>query len=385
MESIDRFIAVRTQKGLYRSLNPITSRKNGKIIIDSREYTDFSSNDYLGLAGHSYILEKTQTALKDFTAGSSGSRLMGGDWEIHHELEEKTAEFKNKESALIFNSGYQLNVGFFKTLLSKQDAVFSDKLCHASILDGIKLSDAAHFRFKHNDMEHLEALLKKHRGSHKDCCLVTESIFSMDGDRAPLKDSVELKNKYNCRLLLDEAHATGVFGTNGSGMAEELGLTGEIDYLMGTFSKALGGFGAYLAASSRLKDFFINKCTSFIYSTSLPPHVIAGNLAAMDLVKNEPARRMQLLERAEMFRNSLTNKGFMIRGDSQIVPVVLGDVENAGTLSEKLKQKGYWVMPVRPPTVPEGEARLRFSLNYHHTEETLKNLAEEIARASQTE
>jgi 8-amino-7-oxononanoate synthase len=380
MDGIKSFLNMRFEKGLLRALHPASARKNGKITINGQEYLDFSSNDYLGLSGHPKIIAAAKSALDEFGASSSASRLLSGSLQLHSLLEQKVARFKNKEAALVFNSGYQANVGIISAILGESDAVFSDRLVHASIIDGIDLSHANLFRFRHNDTGHLKELLDKKRSSFKKALIVTESIFSMDGDKAPLKKLVELKDKYNCLLFVDEAHATGIFGKNGSGLVEEEGLSDKTDLIMGTFSKALGSFGAYLAASGEVVEYLINTCRSFIYSTSLPPAVIAANIASLKVVEEEPRRRIELLNCARAFRLQLQGKGFEVKGESQIVPVVIGEAGKAVELSQRLKDSGFWVMPVRPPTVPEGSSRLRFSLSYSHSAESLNKLIDDLVK-----
>jgi len=244
------------------------------------------------------------------------------------------------------------------------------------------LSRAKPFRFIHNDLNHLESLLKKEAGKFRERLIVTETIFSMDGDRAPLKEMVSLKEKYGCKIMVDEAHATGIFGKGGGGIVAEEGLADRVDLIMGTFSKALGSFGAYIAGSKKIIEYLINTCRSFIYSTALPPSVIAANLVSLELLKEEPFRRKTLLENAHYFRNELEKRGFKIKGSSQIVPLVVGNIDRAIKLSAGLRNKGYWSLPIRPPTVPVGESRLRFSLTYHHSKEVLQNLIEEISKVS---
>ncbi|PIQ91099.1 MAG: 8-amino-7-oxononanoate synthase [Candidatus Omnitrophica bacterium CG11_big_fil_rev_8_21_14_0_20_41_12] len=379
MAGIEEFLKNRQEQGLLRKLRPATSRQNGKINFGGRQYFDFSSNDYLGLSGHAELKKAALEAIDKSGVGACASRLLSGDAEIFHQLEEAIAAFKGKEAALVFNSGYQANVGIISALFTKEDCIFCDRLNHASIIDGILLSQAKFFRFRHNDCQHLELLLKKERNKFKNALIVTESIFSMDGDRAPLKELVKLKEKFNCQIMVDEAHATGIFGQNGSGLVEEEGLSDSIDLIMGTFSKALAGFGAYLATSKTTVDYLVNTCRSFIYSTALPPSVIASNLASLKLIKDEPQRRKTLLSMAEMLREKLEAKGFCIKGASQIIPVILGDNLRALEFAKKIQEKGYWVMPVRPPTVPVGQARLRISLSYCHEQETLNKLIEVIS------
>ncbi len=378
MDEIEKFLKNRTDEGLLRQLRPISYRKGGRIYIGKREYIDFSSNDYMGLAGHPKLIEAAKDALDRFGTSSSASRLLTGDLDIHHKLEEIVAEFKNKESALTFNTGYQANIGILSSLYTKNDAIFSDRLNHASIVDGILLSRAKLFRFLHNDLNHLKSLLKSQRQKFKKALIVTETVFSMDGDRSPLKELVDLKDRYDCQIMVDEAHATGIFGKNGAGVVEEEDLANRVDLIMGTFSKALGSFGAYLATSKKVTEYLINTCRSFIYSTSLPPAVVACNLTSLELVREDGNRRKKLLAISQYFRDRLKNAGFNVKGSSQIVPIVIG--ENAKTLglTKRLQEKGYWVLPIRPPTVPAGEARLRFSLTCHHDMETLQKLIEDI-------
>lgn len=380
MAAIEEFLTRKVNTGLLRTLRPISSRGQGKIYLNKKEYVDFSSNDYLGLSGHPKLIEESKKAIDRFGTAACASRLMSGDLELHHRLEERVAQFKNKEAALVFNSGYQANIGIISSLYKRRDAIFSDRLNHASIVDGILLSGAGHFRFQHNDIGHLDSLLKKERDKFRRALIVTESIFSMDGDRSRLKELTHLSEKYHCQLLVDEAHATGIFGKEGSGAVEELGLTERVDLIMGTFSKALGGFGAYLATSKKIVDYLINTCRSFIYSTALPPGVIASNLASIKLIKEESYRRKKLLESAQYFRDALKKMGLEVRGTSQIVPLITGENIKAIRFAGALQEKGYWVLPIRPPTVPSGEARLRFSLTFYHDKEILQKLIDDISK-----
>ncbi len=379
MDEIRNFLKKRSEEGLLRVLKPITSRSQGQIVTGGRDYTDFSSNDYLGLSGHPKLIEAAKAALDEFGAGSSASRLLSGSFDLHHRLEEKVARFKNKESALVFNSGYQANVGILSSLYGGGDVIFSDKLNHASIIDGMLLSGVKVFRFLHNDPDSLETILKRERHKFNKALIITETIFSMDGDRAPLKSLVGLKEKYDCRMMVDEAHATGIFGPNGSGITEDDALTDRVDLVMGTFSKALGSFGAYVATSKEITDYLINTCRSFIYSTSLPPATIACNLASLELIKQEPERRKTLLGNAKLFRDKLKEMGFETRGSSQIVPLIVGENDRSMKFAKCLQDKGYWVLPIRPPTVPVKEARLRFSLSFNHSEDMLRALLKDIA------
>lgn len=380
MADIEKFLKERAHAGLLRTLKPISFRKLGKVYFGKKEYIDLSSNDYLGLSDHPRLKEEAKKAIEKFGISAYASRLLSGDLELHHQLEEKIASFKNKEAALVFNSGYQANIGIINSLCTKGDCIFSDRLNHASIVDGIILSGAKFFRFKHNDCWHLEELLQKERNKFKSALIVTETIFSMEGDKAPLQELVRLKEKYNCKILVDEAHATGIFGKNGAGVVEEESLEEKIDFIMGTFSKALGGFGAYLAASQKSIEYLINNCRSFIYSSSLPAALVACNLASIDLIKEEPARRQNLKCWAGYLRDALMNKGFKVKGVSQIIPMVIGSNLMTQKFAESLQEKNYWVLPIRPPTVPNNEARLRFSLTVHHNKEILQKLIDDISK-----
>jgi len=385
MDRIDKLLARRKKDSLLRVLRPADSRKSGKICRNGAELFDFSSNDYLGLSEHPEIKEAAQKAVESLGVSASASRLLSGDLRIHHLLEEKVAHFKGKENALVFNSGYQANVGIISALYDRADAVFCDKLSHASIIDGVQQSGAKLFRFAHNDLDHLNSLLKKENHKFENCLIVTETVFSMDGDKPPLTELVNIKDRYNCFLMVDEAHATGIFGRNGAGVVEEQGLCDRIELIMGTFSKALGSFGAYLACSAKIKEYLINSCRSFIYSTALPPAVIAADIEALNIVRDEPFRRKTLLANADYFRSRLRQAGFDVKGSSQIVPLIVGDTDRAVRLSRRLEQSGYWALPLRPPTVPTGRARLRFSLSFLHSRQVLEKLADHIVEIMQRE
>jgi len=381
MKEWTEFLEERERRQLLRRLVPSEARSPGVAVRGGREFVDFSSNDYLGLSSHPALLAAARDALARYGVGAGASRLMSGDLAIHHALEEEVASFKGTEAALVFNSGYQANTGIVPALLGRHDAVFADQLCHASQLDGALLSRARLFRFRHNDPEHLVHLLVRHRGSFQRALAMTESVFSMDGDRAPLAALLEACRRHRCLFLVDEAHATGVFGPQGRGCVEAEGLAGEVDLVMGTFSKALGAFGGYLAASRTVVDLLVNSARSFIYSTALPAPVIAASLAALRLCAAETVRGEELLHRAAIFREALRERGWRAAGESQIVPVAVGDSGRAVALSATLAGSGYLALPVRPPTVPEGSARLRFSLTLAHGEPALRGVAEALGAA----
>jgi 8-amino-7-oxononanoate synthase len=363
-------------RSLYRKLSAVCPQTGGRMNIDGRVYYNLSSNDYLGLSEHKTIIKAAKAACEP-VFGTASSRLMTGSLLMHETLEGMTARFKKKEAALVFNSGYQLNVGVVSALAGKEDVIFADKLSHASLIDGILLSGARFFRFRHNDTVHLEDLLKKERGKYRDALIVTESVFSMDGDIAPLDEIVRLKKKYGAFLMVDEAHAAGLFGPTGAGVLEERSLEADTDLIMGTFSKALGSFGAYAATSSVVREYLINKCRSFIYSTALPQSVINADIAALSVVKKERYKAREVLDNAAFLRETLRAEGYKVLGASQIIPIVLGTAEEAVALSGKLRDKGYWATPVRPPTVPEGASRVRISVTYH----TGRNVLDRLVRS----
>lgn len=326
---------------------------------------DFASNDYLGLSD---VILNTDTP----SFGSTGSRLLAGDHALFHDLEHLIATDLGTESALFFNSGYQANLGIISTLFGPEDAIFSDKLCHASMIDGIRLSGASHHRFAHGNLEHLNTLLQKHRATYKKVLIVSETVFSMDGDIALISDLIQLKHQFHTYLMLDDAHAIGAMGTRGLGVCA--GRAKDIDLIVGTFGKALGSSGAYVACTQALRDYLVNYCRSFIYSTALPLPVISRNIAAWKHMTTMDAERNTLHHLSHYFRQLLTDR-FSILGNTHIVPLVVGDVYKAVELSSILKDVGFWVPAIRPPTVPEGRARLRFSLRATHTENQLKDVA----------
>jgi 8-amino-7-oxononanoate synthase len=384
MENLSTWLKERRDKGLLRSLTPIIRSDQGiiqHILPTSPEpgLIDFSSNDYLGLTQHPALISKSIDYLKKYGAGAGAARLMSGDLAINHELETEIAKFKAQEKALIFGSGFLANTGVIPALAGRGDAIFSDRLNHASIYDGCKLSDARLIRFQHNDMNNLELLLKKERPKFKEALIIGESIYSMDGDQCPLRELVELKNKYSCTLIIDEAHATGMFGKNGAGIIEKEQLMDQVDLVIGTFGKALGSYGAYIAGKNKFIEYSLNKARSFIFSTALPPSVIGASLAGLEIIRNQPDLRKQVIENSRFFRNILNSNGINTGpGKSQIIPVVVGENKKAIAIARELVSNGYYVKAIRPPTVPENTARLRFSITAHHSRPVLKKTAEMV-------
>lgn len=350
----------------------------GRVRLEGRVLLNLSSNDYLGLAQDPRLINAAQAAAARWGTGAGASRLVVGHLALHEAVEARLAAFKGTQAAVIFSTGYMANLGVISALVGPGDAVFGDKLNHASIYDGIKLSGAQLVRFPHRDINRLEDLLQKSQG-HRRRLIITDSVFSVDGDLAPLAELVALKERFGAALMIDEAHATGVLGARGAGLAEALGLTDRVEIHMGTFSKALGSLGGYVAGDQRLIDYLHNRARSFIYSTALAPPVLGAIEAALEIVVREPQRRAYLLEESEKFRRGLMSAGLDTLGsETQIVPVLVGD--NARTLefAALLRQQGLMAVALRPPTVPPGRARVRFSLAAAHAPEDLRRALDTI-------
>ncbi|MUT67955.1 8-amino-7-oxononanoate synthase [Paenibacillus sp. NEAU-GSW1] len=368
LEALDRALLERRLR-----INAPFEGNPGLMMREGRVLLNLSSNDYLGLAGHPAIAEAMRESLLTEGAGAGASRLVTGNRQPYRNLEESLARWQKCEAALVFANGYMANVGIISALAGREDVVFSDRLNHASIVDGIMLSRAEHARYRHNDMEHLRALLSKHRDKRRKL-IVTDAVFSMDGDRARLHELVMLKREFDAILIVDEAHSGGVYGPRGEGLSQELGLEREVDVHIGTFSKAFGVYGAYVCGSGALIRWLINKARPLIYSTALPPSLVTGIGKALELVQTEHWRRERLLEASRFFRSSLREEGFDVgEGDSPIVPLILGDNGAALQFSEALDAKGIAAVAIRPPTVPDGTARIRFSLSAAHAPDALKD------------
>ncbi|MBH8598471.1 MULTISPECIES: 8-amino-7-oxononanoate synthase [unclassified Thermoactinomyces] len=351
---------------------PVLHRKGKRLV-------NFSSNNYLGLAGHPRMIQAMREAAEK-GSGAGSSRLIIGHSEEAEALEQELAAFKGTESAVLFPNGYMANAGLLSAFLKPSDAVFSDQWNHASIVDGIRMSKARKYIYRHLDPDHLESLLKTadQQGAGRKL-IVTDTVFSMDGDVAPLRDLVELKKRYDAALVVDDAHGGGVFGDEGKGMAHELGVDREIDLYMGTFSKAFGVYGAYVAGKRDWIRYLINKCRPFIYTTALPPVIIAGIRASLRLVRDADRLRRELRQKSGWFRRQLTGLGLDVAGSAtQIIPVVVGENEQALLFSHRLQEQGVLSVAIRPPTVPAGTARLRFSLMANHREEDLRQAIEAI-------
>jgi 8-amino-7-oxononanoate synthase len=355
------------KQSLYRRLRRVENAQGPVLVLDGREVINLSSNNYLGLANNAALAAAAKEAIDRYGCGSGASRLISGNMALHEELEERLAEFKGSESALVFNSGFQANTGILSTLAGDGDVILSDALNHASIIDGCRLSRARTVVYAHGDLDQLEAALKLAVHSRRRL-IVTESIFSMDGDEAPLGGIVELAERHGAMVMVDEAHGTGLFGANGAGVVAKLGLGERVQVQMGTLGKALGGFGAYVAGSSALRELLINRCRSFIFTTSLPPAVMAMAIAAIDLVRREPERRETLWNNCRYLTENLRGLGLQAGASaSAILPLIIGDARTCMKFSERLLERGVFAQGIRPPTVPPGTSRLRITVMATHT------------------
>jgi len=365
------------QAGLYRQMKVCHSPQGARVKAGNREVLMLSSNSYLGLCTDTRLKEAARKAVEMYGTGAGGSRLISGTSPIHRELEAQVAFFKGAGAALIFSSGYMANAGVISSVADKNWVIYSDRLNHASIIDGCRLSGARTVVYGHGDVNDLENKIRRYPS--KQGLIVTDALFSVDGDLAPLPALVATARRHGLLLMVDEAHATGVLGKNGGGAAELFGIKDGIDISTGTFSKALASEGGFVAGSAALIDYMINTARSFIFSTAMPPAGAAVSLAALDIVRTEPQRRSTLMERAAWLRDSLGRAGFDVANHpTQIISLILGEPRTATTFSDRLMEKGIFVTAIRPPTVPAGTSRLHISLMATHTRADLEYAASEI-------
>lgn len=353
-----------------------------EVIVHGQRMLNLSSNDYLGLAADGELREEFLQGLtaESFFPSSSSSRLLTGNFTVYEELEETLARLFGTEAALVFNSGYHANTGILPAVSDAQTLILADKLVHASLIDGIRLSAARCIRYRHNDMKQLERLLSQNQAAYRQMIIVTESIFSMDGDAADLAELVRLKRMYEHVLLyVDEAHAFGVRGEKGLGCAEEAGCIDEIDFLVGTFGKAAASVGAYIVCKRTIREYLVNRMRTLIFTTGLPPINIAWTLFIVRKLSEFGERRNHLENTSKMLRNALKEKGYACPSVSHIVPLIVGASSDAILKAEELQRHGFYALPVRPPTVPEGTSRIRFSLTADVTEQEIRNLVNEIS------
>jgi len=367
--------------GLHRRLRLIEGAQGPRVLLDGRPVLLLCSNDYLGLAADPRVREAAAEAALRWGAGAGSSRLIAGSMEPHRLLEQRLAAFKGYESALLFGSGYLANVGAISALAGRGGVVFSDELNHASIVDGCRLARAETFVYRHGDVEHLARGLAEAGG--RAALIVSDGVFSMDGDVAPLADLMRLARNHGCRLMIDEAHATGALGPGGRGSVAAAGLSDEVDLVVGTLGKALGSYGAYVCASAELRDYLLNTARSFIFSTALPPPSLAAATAALELLAAEPQRVRRLAANAAALREGLRAEGLDAGGgESQIVPLEVGEAAPTMELCERLLERGVFAQGIRPPTVPPGSSRLRFSVMATHEPTDLRLAARQAGAAA---
>lgn len=380
IEQMQQELQVLKERSNLRAL-PALTHEGRDVIAGGRRMLNLSSNDYLGLASDRKLREEFLQGLTadSFLPTSSSSRLLTGNFTIYEELEQTLARLFGTEAALVFNSGYHANTGILPAVSDAQTLILADKLVHASLIDGIRLSAARCIRYRHNDMKQLERLLTENHAAYRQVIVVTESIFSMDGDVADLKELVRLKQAYgNVLLYVDEAHAFGARGEQGLGYAEETGCIRGIDFLVGTFGKAAASAGAYIACRSTIREYLVNRMRTFIFTTALPPVNIAWSLFIVRKLAGFRERRIHLKNISNILRNALTEKGYTCPSESYIVPMVVGASSDTILKAEELQRHGFYALAVRPPTVPEGTSRIRFSLTADITEEEIKELIKYI-------
>lgn len=371
MEFIRRELNELREHNLFRQLRTMDGPQAAWTVIDGKSMLLLASNSYLGLNNHPAIISAMQGAVEKYGTGSGGSRLTTGNYIVHEQLEAELASFKGTEAAIVFNTGYIANLGAISALTGPEDVVFSDEFNHASIIDGCRLAKARVAVYRHNDMGDLERLLQENSQARRKL-IITDGVFSMDGDIAPLNYIVELAEHYGAMVMVDDAHATGVLGVGGAGTTQHFGLKGRVHIQMGTLSKALASTGGYVAGSQELIDYLRNKARSFIFSTALPPSDAAAARAALQVVKAEPERRQKLWDNVHYLHRGLSSLGFqLVPAESPILPVIIGDAGLTITVARKLAERGVFAPGIRPPTVPLGSSRIRVTVMATHTSEDL--------------
>ena len=367
-------------EGLYRAFRTVASAQGPRIQIDGREFLNFSSNDYLGLANDPLLKRAASDAIEKYGVGAGASRLVCGNLEPYEALERKLAAFKAKEAAIVFGSGYAANVGAITALVGEGDTVILDKLDHASIIDGARQSGATIRVYPHGNLKKLDAIVRQCDSSRR-TLIITETVFSMDGDLAPLAEIVALKEKHGAWLMIDEAHATGLYAKNRRGLAEAAGVEDKIDITLGTLSKALGCAGGFVVGSQTLIDFLRNRARSLIYSTALPPAVCAAAAAAVDFVMSAEGhqRRDQLWRNVSELKNGLSALGIQNESRSPIIPIIIGDEAAAVETSRRLYERGIFVPAIRFPTVPKGKSRLRVTVTALHESRDIARFLQEFS------
>jgi 8-amino-7-oxononanoate synthase len=368
------------RQGLYREPRVLESGPGSRVIVNDAEVILLCSNDYLGLAGHPMVRAAAAEAARQFGAGSGASRLVSGTLTPHRQLEAELARFKGHEACLVFGSGYLANIGVISALAGPGDVILSDALNHASIVDGCRLARAETIVYEHRDLDSLAAGLDQAEGRH--AVIITDAVFSMDGDVAPLRDIVDLARHHRARVIVDEAHATGVVGPGGRGLVAALGLESEVDVVVGTLSKALGSYGAFACCEGAMAQFLVNRARTFIYSTALPPPAVAAARAALRVLQDAPEIVDRLRANARTLSGLLAAGGLPVTPtDIPIIPIITGDPRRATALSEQALRDGVFARAIRPPTVPAGTSRLRLVATASHTEHDLREAARSLTAA----
>lgn len=386
MTDLEQHLSALEDQGLYRRMRLISGPQGARVLLDGKPVLVMCSNNYLGLADHPRVREAAGDAAKRWGVGSSGSRLISGNMTVHRRLESRIAEFKGTDSALLFGSGYMANAGIIPALSQAGEVIFSDELNHASIVDGCRLSKAETFIYDHGDLEHLAWGLRQARG--RASLIVTDSVFSMDGDIAPLEGIVDLAQSHDVRVMVDEAHATGTVGDCGRGVVADLDLSSEVDVIVGTLSKALGAYGAFAACDTQMARYLVNSARSFIYSTAPAPPVVASAAEALEILIEQPRRVTRLRQNAEFFRRELVRRGFDVapetakRGAPHIVPLVIGEPDLAMKMSKEALERGVFAQAIRPPTVPDGMSRIRCAVMASHKQDELADAARVLQKAA---
>ena len=380
MEELQARLDDLRDRGLYRKLRLVSGPQGPRVLLNGKPVLLLCSNNYLGLADHPRVRQAAADAAMRWGAGAGASRLISGNMTIHRRLEERIAEFKHSEACVLFGSGYLANTGIIQALAREGDVVFSDALNHASIVDGCRLAGARTFVYDHRDMEHLEWGLREAGG--RGALIVTDGVFSMDGDIAPLAEIVELAHRNDARVMVDDAHGLGALGPGGRGSVAAAGLEDEVDVVVGTLGKTLGSYGAYACTSRTMAKWLVNTARTLIFSTALPPPAVAAAGAALELLAEEPRRVDRLQRNASIVREALSDHGIRT-GDSttQILPLVVGDADDAVRVCERALEKGVFAQAIRPPTVPEGSSRLRLAVMGSHTRAELQDAAGVLAAA----
>ena len=373
----DRLAEIRN-RGLYRRMRCVSGPQGPRVLLDGKPVLLLCSNNYLGLADHPRVREAAAEAAMRYGAGSGASRLVSGNMTIHRRLEEQLAGFKRSEACLLFGSGYLANAGVVSALAREGDVVFSDALNHASIIDGCRLAKADTFVYDHCDMDHLDWGLRQAEG--RGSLIVTDGVFSMDGDVAPLEEIVELAQRHDARVMVDDAHGTGAIGPYGRGSVAAAGLDDEVDVVVGTLGKALGSYGAYVCCDEPMAKYLINTARTLIFSTALSPPAVAAAMAALQLLREQPRRVEKLQHNADVLRDALAAEGVPVTGSTtQIVPLLVGDASDAVRACERALESGVFAQAIRPPTVPAGTSRLRLAVMASHTTSELREAARVLA------